>query len=182
MIFLPKINTFFFAAAQCHKEAVYKCGVCQLKIPDDHIQVWTHFIQGTSRFGNYNNSNKKHQKWPKFYTIQFHPLKRNPKRNSFCFQLEQEVSKLCLFTIVQIFTTVQIFTIYKKVNKTYFHPRCMKCQVCGELQTSRYITYKDLPICEEDYKVRNEMMIAKQNLSRGAGPTKCLRQNEKSER
>ena len=39
MIFLPKNNTFFFAAAQCHKEAVYKCGVCQLKIPDDHIQV-----------------------------------------------------------------------------------------------------------------------------------------------
>ena len=29
----------------------------------------------------------------------------------------------------------------------------MKCQVCGELQTSRYITYKDLPICEEHYKV-----------------------------
>ena len=40
-----------------------------------------------------------------------------------------------------------------QVNKTYFHPRCMKCQVCGELQTSRYITYKDLPICEEHYKV-----------------------------
>jgi len=39
-----------------------------------------------------------------------------------------------------------------QVNKTYFHPRCMKCQVCGELQTSRYITYKDLPICEEHYK------------------------------
>merc|ERR1719507_739797 len=64
------------ACAKCHKEAVYKCGVCQLKIPDDHIQV----------------------------------------------------------------------------NKTYFHPRCMKCPVCDELQTSRYITYKDLPICEEDYK------------------------------
>jgi len=28
----------------------------------------------------------------------------------------------------------------------------MKCQVCGELQTSRFLTYKDLPICEEDYK------------------------------
>ena len=41
-----------------------------------------------------------------------------------------------------------------QVNKTYFHPRCMKCQVCDELQTSRYLTYKDLPICEEDYKVR----------------------------
>ena len=43
-----------------------------------------------------------------------------------------------------------------QVNKTYFHPRCMKCQVCEELQTSRYITYKDLPICEEDYKVGND--------------------------
>ena len=51
----------------------------------------------------------------------------------------------------------------------------MKCQVCDELQTSRYITYKDLPICEEDYKVCTQhtwMMIAKQllqNLSGGDG-------------
>jgi len=28
----------------------------------------------------------------------------------------------------------------------------MKCQVCGEIQTSRYLTYKDQPICEKDYK------------------------------
>ena len=75
---------------------------------------------------------------------------------------------------------------YIQVNKTYFHPRCMKCQVCDELQTSRYITYKDLPICEEDYKVRNQMMITKQRLKNlseeGDGFGKCLKHNEKSER
>ena len=53
-----------------------------------------------------------------------------------------------------------------QVNKTYFHPRCMKCQVCDELQTSRYITYKDLPICEEDYKVCKMMMTTKSKSNR----------------
>ena len=71
-----------------------------------------------------------------------------------------------------------------QVNKTYFHPRCMKCQVCDELQTSRYITYKDLPICEEDYKVCKMMMTTKEQKQQrgkilGDGRAKVLKKWEK---
>lgn len=37
-------------------------------------------------------------------------------------------------------------------NKKFYHPRCMKCYVCGEQLRDRYITYKDQPVCEKDFK------------------------------
>jgi len=37
-------------------------------------------------------------------------------------------------------------------NKKFYHPRCMKCYVCGEVLRDRYLTWKDQPICEKDFK------------------------------
>ena len=29
---------------------------------------------------------------------------------------------------------------------------CLQCQVCGEQVVDKYLTYKDLPICEKDFR------------------------------
>ena len=34
-----------------------------------------------------------------------------------------------------------------------YHPLCMKCQVCGEVIREKFLTYKDRPICEKDFRV-----------------------------
>jgi LIM domain-containing protein len=39
-----------------------------------------------------------------------------------------------------------------QVENTFFHPECMKCQVCKEVQTVCFLTFKDLPICEKHFK------------------------------
>jgi hypothetical protein len=41
-------------------------------------------------------------------------------------------------------------------NKKFYHPDCMKCYVCGETLRGSYFTYKNQPICEKDYKVKQQ--------------------------
>ena len=44
-------------------------------------------------------------------------------------------------------------------NNLLFHPRCMKCQVCGEqVRGEKYFTYKDRPICEKDFRVSGHLV------------------------
>ena len=38
-------------------------------------------------------------------------------------------------------------------NSKVYHPLCMKCQVCGEVIREKFLTYKDRPICEKDFRV-----------------------------
>jgi len=35
---------------------------------------------------------------------------------------------------------------------TSIHTKCMKCQMCGEQVADKYLMYKDLPICEKDFR------------------------------
>ena len=59
-------------------------------------------------------------------------------------------------------------------NNAKFHPQCMKvsitscdlcviplyqCQVCGDQVRGKYLTYKDLPICEKDFRVSGQLLV-----------------------
>jgi len=37
-------------------------------------------------------------------------------------------------------------------NKKFYHPGCMKCYICQEIIRTRFLTFKDQPICERDFK------------------------------
>jgi len=38
-------------------------------------------------------------------------------------------------------------------NKKFYHPGCMKCYICQEIIRTRFLTFKDQPICERDFKI-----------------------------
>ena len=63
---------------------------------------------------------------------------------------------------------------YISSDNKMFHPLCMKvsitschlclitlyqCQVCGEQVREKYLTYKDLPICEKDFRVSGQLVV-----------------------
>jgi len=49
-------------------------------------------------------------------------------------------------------------------NKKFYHPGCMKCYICGEILRERFLTFKDQPICEKDYKNIGHVCTTCQNV------------------
>jgi len=62
---------------------------------------------------------------------------------SVCYKDSKEVCAAC---------KDKILDDHISCDNLVFHPKCMKCQTCGELIRGKYLTYKDLPICEEDFR------------------------------
>jgi len=44
-------------------------------------------------------------------------------------------------------------------NNKFYHPKCMKCFVCGDLLQDRFLTYGDRPICEKDLKALSHVCV-----------------------
>jgi len=48
-------------------------------------------------------------------------------------------------------------------NNTYYHPGCMKCQVCDEALRTSYLFFQNKPICEKCFKVHQSVCVVCQN-------------------
>ena len=65
-----------------------------------------------------------------------------------CFQDAKEGCALC---------GEKISEDHISCDNKVFHPRCMKCQVCGEQLRGKYLIHKDWPICEKDFRVSGQL-------------------------
>ena len=68
--------------------------------------------------------------------------------DSLCLQDSKEGCALC---------GEKILEDHISCDKKVFHPRCMKCQVCGEQLRGKYLIHKDWPICEKDFRVSGQL-------------------------
>ena len=135
-----KLGQIFFVredkpcCSKCHREAEEECWVCKKKISDDHI---------------YCNKKFYH---PKCMKVSKHwvPSTRHSviaSLNALWYQ--QGLS----FHISHRQVIAWLSCFYQHCQPSLF---TLQCHICGDVLKDRYLTFKDQPVCEKDFKVRAE--------------------------